>query len=87
MRGANVTATKPPPRGRSLGQVPSITCDDGNGEESQPELWEAVAIRGIDPSVAFLVPDESLLMIFAPGPPDGSKLSADVESLLPDEAE
>lgn len=74
-------ANDPPPRGRALGQVPSITCDDGNGE-SEPELREAVAIRGIDPAVAFLVPRESLSTIFAPGPPDGSDLAAEVESLL-----
>lgn len=77
-------AAEPPPRGRPLGQVPSITCDDGDGEESEPEFREAVAIRGIDPAVAFLVPDESPSTIFAPGPPDGSKLTAEVENLLPD---
>lgn len=78
-------ATEPPPQGRSLGQVSSITCDDGDGE-SEPEFREAVAIRGIDPTVAFIVPGESPSTIFALGPPDGSELSTEVENLLPDEA-
>ncbi|MGH3115922.1 MAG: DUF6281 family protein [Gaiellales bacterium] len=78
-------AFEPPPQGRSLGRVPSVTCDDGAGEEAAPEFREAVAIRGIDPAVAFLVPDESPSTIFAPGPPDGSKLPAEVEKLLPND--
>lgn len=79
-------AAEPPPRGRTLGPVPSVTCDDGSGEESEPGFREAVAIRGIDPSVAFLVPDESPSTIFAPGPPDGSELPAEVEKLLAETA-
>ncbi|MGH8893223.1 MAG: DUF6281 family protein [Actinomycetes bacterium] len=75
-------ASRPLPRGRTLGRVPSVTCGDGAGEEAEPEFREAVAIRGIDPAVAFLVPSENPSMIFAPGPPDGSELPAEVEKLL-----
>ena len=46
--------------------TPSVTCGDGNGGEAEPELREAVAIPGIDPAVAFLVPHESPSTIFFP---------------------
>lgn len=79
-------ASEPPLHGPSLGRVPSVTCDDGNGE-SEPEYREAFELRGIDPAVAFLVPHEGASTIFAPGPPDGSEISAEVKNLLPENRE
>jgi hypothetical protein len=72
---------QPLPAGEVLGEVSTVTCDDGNGQ-SQPETREAVAIRGLDPTVAFLVPDEGTSTIFAAGPPDGSELPSQVQKLL-----
>jgi hypothetical protein len=79
-------ASEPPQQGPSLGRLPSVACDDGDGE-SEASYREAVELRGIDPAVAFLVPDEGPSTIFAPGPPDGHEVSVEVKKLLRDDRE
>ncbi|MFC6288251.1 DUF6281 family protein [Nocardioides sp. GCM10027113] len=74
-------AAEPLQEGRDLGTVRTLVCDDGAGPSEQ-EVREAVAIRGVDPAIAFIVPSEGASTIFAVGPPDGSAIPDEIRNLL-----
>lgn len=64
----------------SLGQVSSLTCDDGAGQ-TDTESEEAFAIPGVDPGLAFVVPAAGKRLVFVSGSPQAD-LPAEVRHAL-----